>query len=100
MRASLFTAVVSDATDVVKVPKLVFVVSSDACGAFVFTVAVRVLKSVVSTFKAKAVFASEIFNFSVKVVFVVFNAERSAFAESAVSTSLWFAFCVSVVLVD
>ena len=67
--------------------------------ALVFTVAVRVLKSVVSTFKAKAVFASEIFNFSVKVVFVVFNAERSAFAESAVSTSVWFAFCVSVVLV-
>ena len=71
MRASLFTAVVSDATDVVKVPKLVFVVSSDACGAFAFTVAVRVLKSVVSTFKAKALFISVMFAFVVSVVFVL-----------------------------
>ena len=56
-------------------------------------------KSVVSAFKANALFISVMLAFVVSVVFVLFKLDWSAFSANASSTSLWFAFVAKVVFV-
>ena len=78
---------------------MVFVVSSDACGAFAFRDVFIVTKSARLAFRLSAVFISEIFDFVVSVVFVKFSADTLALAESNVFISVMFAFVAKVVFV-